>query len=47
MSVAQGSLDDCVEAALVERLSRPDAADLLVPRVDGASAPKAPSHRSA
>ncbi len=34
MSCAQAALDDYVEAAVVERLSRPDAADLLVPRVE-------------
>jgi hypothetical protein len=34
MSVARGSLDDYVEAEVVERLSRPDGVDLLTPRVE-------------
>jgi hypothetical protein len=34
MSVAQAALDDYVEAEVVARLSRPDAADLLIPRVE-------------
>jgi hypothetical protein len=34
MSCAQAALDDYVEAEVVRRLSRPDAADLLIPSVE-------------